>query len=70
MIVFCLKCTQAFTLNEEEQKRFPNLTCPCGGELTKNFRVVQGEAVFDEVFLTAPGYAATSYCANEHRSTQ
>ena len=68
MIVFCLKCTGAFFLNEEEQKRFPNLTCPCGGELTKNFRVTDGEAVFDERILEAPGYAATSYCANQWRT--
>ena len=61
-IAFCLKCTRAYHLTDEENAAFDTLKCPCGGKLTKNLRLVDGEPLYDESFLTStPPFSDPTY---------
>ena len=60
-IAFCLKCTRAYHLTDEENAAFDTLKCPCGGKLTKNLRLVDGEPLYDPALLEAPEYPGQSY---------
>jgi hypothetical protein len=54
-IVFCVKCTRAYHLNEEETARFDEsgLVCLCGGRVSTLRKLVQAEPVYDESLLSS-----------------